>query len=52
VAKDRNLEQELRPFPYSKAAFEAWLDDAYQGLADDVARYQAEKSWTLRSART
>jgi hypothetical protein len=46
--QDPNLEAELRAFPYSKAAYEARLDDIYQGLADDVRRYEVAKSWTMR----
>jgi hypothetical protein len=46
---DPRLESELRPFRYSKAAFEARLDQIYQGLVDDVNRYEAQHSWTLRT---
>lgn len=47
--RDPDLEPELRPFRYSRAAFEARLDEIYQGLVDDVNRYQAQRSYTLRS---
>lgn len=43
------LEPELRPFPYSKVAYEQRLDQVYQGLVDDVQRYEAKQSWTLRT---
>ena len=43
------LEQELRPFSYTKKTFEERLDHIYQGLVDDVARYEARKSWSLRT---
>ena len=46
---DPSLEPELRPFPYTKAAFEARLDSIYQGLVDDVARYEAHQSWAMRT---
>lgn len=49
VQKDPSLEPELRPFPYSKAAYEARLDEVYQGLVDDVNRYEAKESWTMRT---
>lgn len=44
-----SLEAELRAFEYSPQAFEARLDTIYQGLVDDVARYEAKRSWTLRT---
>lgn len=47
--QDGSLEAELRAFPYSKVAYEARLDEVYQGLVDDVERYEAKKSWTLRT---
>jgi len=43
------LEPELRAFPYSKVAFEERLDKVYQGLVDDVDRYEAQRSWTRRT---
>lgn len=43
------LEAELRPFRYTKADFEARLDQIYQGLVDDVNRYEVQRSWTLRT---
>jgi len=46
---DPGLEPELRFFPYGKAAFEARLDQIYEGLVDDVQRYEAQRSWTLRT---
>jgi hypothetical protein len=46
---DPNLEPELRSFRYSKEAFEARLDDIYQGLVEDVTRYEAAQSWTMRT---
>jgi len=47
--KDPRLEPELRPFRYTKANYEARLDQVYQGLVDDVNRYEAQHSWTLRT---
>jgi hypothetical protein len=47
--EDPKLEPELRFFPYSKAAFEARLDEVYQGFVDDVDRYEAQRSWTMRT---
>lgn len=49
LQKDPGLEAELRPFVYTKQAFEIRLDQIYQGLADDVARYDAKQSWLLRT---
>lgn len=46
--KTSGLEAELRPFPYTKKSFEERLDQIYQGLVDDVARYEARQSWSLR----
>ncbi len=43
------LEAELRPFRYTKDNFEARLDQIYQGLVDDVNRYEAEQGWALRT---
>lgn len=43
------LESELRPFRYTKANFEARLEVIYQGLVDDVNRYEVQRSWTLRT---
>jgi hypothetical protein len=43
------LEAELRPFRYTKGNFEARLDQIYQGLVDDVNRYEAQQSWALRT---
>lgn len=48
LAGDR-LEPELRAFPYTPQALEARMDLIYQGLVDDVARYEAKRSWTLRT---
>jgi hypothetical protein len=44
-----SLEAELRPFPYTQQAFEARLDQIYQGLADDVTRYEAAQNWAMRT---
>ena len=44
-----SLEPSLRMFPYSRAAFEARLDEIYAGMADDVERYEANRSWTMRT---
>ncbi len=44
-----SLEAELRPFRYTKGDFEARLDQIYQGLVDDVSRYEAQQGWSLRS---
>jgi Iron-containing redox enzyme len=44
---DPALEPELRFFPYSRDDFEARLDQIYQGLIDDVSRYEARNSWTM-----
>ncbi|HEV7657746.1 MAG TPA: iron-containing redox enzyme family protein [Mycobacteriales bacterium] len=46
---DGSLEPELQAFPYSPAAFRERLDQIYQGLADDVARYEAQRGWTRRT---
>jgi hypothetical protein len=46
---DPGLEPELRAFPYSKAGYEARLDEVYQGFVDDVDRYEAARSWTMRT---
>jgi len=43
------LEPELQPFPYSFEAFNTRLDEIYQGLADDVARYEEQRGWTRRT---
>jgi Iron-containing redox enzyme len=47
--KDGALEPELRAFPYSDAAFSNRLDEIYQGLADDVRRYEEQRGWTRRT---
>jgi hypothetical protein len=47
--EDPGLETQLRAFPYSKEAFEARLDEVYQGLVDDVKDYEANQSWLLRT---
>jgi hypothetical protein len=47
--KDGTLEPELRAFPYSMEAFTTRLDEIYQGLADDVRRYEAQRGWTRRT---
>ena len=47
--KGARLEAELRPFRYTPEAFEARLDTIYQGLVEDVNRYEAKRSWTLRT---
>jgi Iron-containing redox enzyme len=44
-----DLEPELRPFEFGRQAFEARLDQIYQGLVDDVSQYEARASWSLRS---
>src|SRR4029079_12006474 len=44
-----SLEAELRAFRYTKADFEARMDQIYLGLVDDVNRYEAQHSWTLRT---
>src|SRR5882757_614334 len=49
IQKSPGLESELRPFSYTKQAFETRLDQVYQGLVDDVARYEASQSWSLRT---
>jgi Iron-containing redox enzyme len=46
---DPHLETELRPFRYTKGNFEARLDQIYQGLVDDVNRYETERGWALRT---
>jgi hypothetical protein len=46
---DPALEAELRPFAYTRQAFESRCDQIYQGLADDVSRYEAAQSWSLRT---
>jgi len=46
---DPRLEAELRPFRYTKAGYEARLDQIYQGLVDDVNRYEAQRGWALRT---
>jgi hypothetical protein len=46
---DPSLEPDLRPFRYTKESFEARLDDIYQGLVEDVTRYEASQSWTMRT---
>jgi hypothetical protein len=43
------LEAELRPFRYTRDNFEGRLDQIYQGLVDDVNRYEAQQSWALRT---
>jgi Iron-containing redox enzyme len=43
------LEAELRFFPYTPEAYSARLDEVYQGLADDVARYEAQRGWLNRT---
>jgi hypothetical protein len=47
--KDGTLEPELRAFPYTVEAFTTRLDEIYQGLADDVRRYEAQRGWTRRT---
>jgi hypothetical protein len=47
--KEGTLEPELRAFTYSPAAFTTRLDEIYQGLADDVSRYEAQRGWTRRT---
>jgi Iron-containing redox enzyme len=47
--QDGTLEPELRAFPYSAEAFTTRLDEIYQGLADDVSRYEAQRGWTRRT---
>jgi hypothetical protein len=47
--RDGTLEPELRVFPYSEAAFSNRLDEIYQGLADDVRRYEEQRGWTRRT---
>jgi len=47
--QDPALEAELRPFTYTRQAFETRCDEIYQGMADDVARYDAAQSWSLRT---
>ncbi len=49
LQKSSTLEAELRVFPYSRAAFEARLDEVYQGLVEDTNRYEAAQSWTMRT---
>ena len=46
---DPGLEPELRPFRYNPAGYRDRLDQIYQGLVDDVSRYEARRSWTLRT---
>lgn len=46
---DPDLEPELRPFDYTRDAFEARLDQIYQGLVDDVTGYEAQQSWKLQT---
>jgi hypothetical protein len=46
---DPGLEPELRPFRYSPAAFEARLDEVYRGLIEDTERYEARRSWLMRT---
>src|SRR3954447_2902839 len=46
---DSRLEAELRTFPYSQDAYTARMDEIYLGLVDDVNRYEARQSWTLRT---
>jgi hypothetical protein len=46
---DPGLEPELRAFPYSRVAYGQRLDEVYQGLVEDVERYEARRSWTLRT---
>jgi len=46
---DPGLEPELRPFRYTPASYRDRLDQIYQGLVDDVSRYEARRSWTLRT---
>jgi hypothetical protein len=47
--KDPTLEAELRPFAYAPQAFQLRLDQIYQGLADDVAQYEATQGWASRT---
>jgi hypothetical protein len=47
--QDPDLEPELRPFAYTRQAFETRCDQIYQGLAEDVSRYEAAQSWSLRT---
>lgn len=44
-----DLEPELRPFVFEKQAFEERMNQIYQGLAEDVANYEAAKSWSHRT---
>lgn len=44
-----DLEPELRPFAFDKQAFEARMDQIYQGMADDVQHYEAARSWSHRT---
>lgn len=46
---DGSLEPELRFFPYTPEAYAERLDTVYQGLADDVDRYEAQRAWTRRT---
>ena len=46
---DGTLEPELRAFPYTVEAFSNRLDEIYQGLADDVRRYEEQQGWTRRT---
>ena len=43
------LEAELRAFRYTPQALRDRMDAVYQGMADDVDRYEAKHSWTLRT---
>lgn len=49
LQKSPSLEPQLRPFRYTRAAFDERMDAIYQGLVDDVQRYEAQRSWTLRT---
>ncbi|MGF7234355.1 MAG: iron-containing redox enzyme family protein [Frankia sp.] len=44
-----DLGPDLRPFPYSKAAYEARLDAVYQRMVGDADRYEAERAWENRT---
>jgi hypothetical protein len=53
AARDRQgqpeLEDELRPFAYTPQDFETRMNTIYRGLADDVAQYETQQSWTTRT---
>lgn len=43
------LEAELHAFHYTPEVYTARMDAIYQGLADDVTRYEDQRGWTGRS---